>query len=112
MALPPDQVEELRKIHSNLSTAEEAGQVYILLEGLNLPEGCSPAKCDALLCPSSLHGYEARLFFSAKISSHKQLNWHKTISLFGRTWYAYSWKLNANNLRLAQMLSMLLEALK
>ena len=113
MAAPPeDQVAELRLIHNDISWAEEAGHTYILLRSLNLPEGCTPKECEALLCPDGQHGYEARLFFAVKVATPAPRNWNLQVNLFGRNWFAFSWQLKATNLRLAQMLSMFLEALR
>lgn len=109
--LPEDQIEELRQFQSDLHYIEEAGHPYILFKKLILPEGCEPKECDALLCPDSHLGYEARLLFSTKINSRNQLNWHYSVSLFGKNWYAFSWQLNNRDLRLIQILSMFLGAL-
>lgn len=111
-SLLKDQIEELRQVQSDLQYIEEAGHPYILIKNLRLPDGCDPKECDVLLCPDSHLGYEARLLFPTKIRSRVQLNWHFNVNLFGRNWFAYSWQLNNSNLRLIQILSMLLEALR
>lgn len=112
MATPPeDQIGELRHFQSDLQYIEEAGHPYILLKSMKLPDGCEPKECDALLCPDSHLGYEARLLFSTKINSRNQLNWHYSVNLFGKNWYAFSWQLNNVNLRLIQILSVFWEAL-
>ena len=111
--LPADQVEELKAIHSDLEIISEAGQAYILLKGLNLPDGCTPNQSDVLFYPDSHHGYEARLFFPKIIKSREQRNWHVTnLVLFSKSWNAYSWKLNASNLTLVEMFTILLGALR
>jgi hypothetical protein len=109
---PEDQVEELRQIHPDLEATEEAGSTYILLKGLKLPDGCSPAQCDALLCPDGHLGYEARLLFAQQVSTKRPLNWHFSTTLLGRNWQAFSWRLGSNSLRLAQVLAILLDAMR
>lgn len=112
---PEDQIIELRKMCSVLYAAEEAGTAYIMLEGLILPDGTVPDKVDALLCPSPREGYTSRLYFSMKIQSlrYNELNWNANgIRIFEKTWYAYSWKINRSDLRLAQMVSDHLNAKK
>lgn len=110
--LPKDQVEELREIHPDLDAAEEAGATYILLRDLKLPEGCAPTHSDALLCPDGHLGYEARLLFAERISTKRPLNWHFSTTLLGRNWQAFSWRLGTNSLRLAQMVAILLDAMR
>lgn len=110
--LPEDQVQELRIIHPDLATAEEAGCAYILLRGLRLPEGCAPVQCDALLCPDGHLGYEARLLFDQKVSTKRALNWHINPTILGRSWHAFSWRLGSGSLRLAQIVAVLLDAMR
>lgn len=103
MELAPDQVEELRGVFTRPQVADEAGLTYILLEQIALPAGCSPPVVDALLCPQPRDGYTSRLFFSAKVTCGKPLNWNKEDRILERNWFAFSWKTNRENLRLLQM---------
>jgi len=109
--LPPDQVEELRRVHGALERAEEGGLTYVLLANLRLPDGCSPEATDALLCPTPRDGYDSRLFFATQVQSTKPVAWGGPVRILDRNWYVYSWRLNSGGLRLAQMLSMHLRAL-
>jgi hypothetical protein len=112
MSLSEDQIAEVKQLCPNVQLHEEAGCAYLLLPGLNLPDGCSPASTDALLCPSARDGYPSRLFFAEKVTSSKQLNWNANgVRITERNWQAYSWKTNPN-LRLIQMIAAHLGALR
>ncbi len=112
MSLSEDQIAEVKQLCPNVQLHEEAGCAYLLLPGLNLPDGCSPASMDALLCPSDRDGYPSRLFFAEKVTSLKQLNWNANgVRIAERNWQAYSWKTNPN-LRLIQMIAAHLGALR
>ena len=52
MSFPEDQAAELKLLCPDVSVVNEAGCTYLLLPGLNLPDGCSPASTDTLLCPA------------------------------------------------------------
>lgn len=104
----PDQLEELRQLCSALSVAEEGGITYILLEALQLPQGCLPEKVDSLLCPMPRDGYLSRLFFAEKITFPyaANANWNASdVRILERNWHAISWKVPRNDLRLAQILA-------
>lgn len=112
---PSDQIEEIRKMCSGLSIGEELGIAYIRMSSLVLPEGTTPAKVDALLCPSPRDGYSSRLFYAEKIQSprYDELNWNANgVRILEQNWHAYSWKINRDGLRLAQMTSDHLNATK
>ena len=111
MTLPEDQLDELKRFFSSAACAKEAGITYILLPNAVLPSGCNPGSTDLLLCPAERDGYPSRLYFSAQISSPKQLNWNGSIRVLERNWFAYSWKVEAG-LRLAQMIQAHLQAFK
>ena len=76
MSFPEDQVAELKLLCAEAQQCEEAGCTYLLLPGLKLPKGCSPAKTDALLCPTARDGYPFRLFFAERVQSSTKLNWN------------------------------------
>jgi hypothetical protein len=112
MSYPEDQVAELKLLCPDTSEVQEGGCSFLLLPGLHLPDGCSPARIDALLCPTARDGYASRLFFAEKIQTKAQRNWNATrVRIAERNWHAFSWKTNAS-LRLAQMVAAHLRALQ
>ena len=62
MNFEENQIEELRKVAPILRVSEEGGGTYILIEKLQLPDGCSPPIVDALLCPFLKDSYQSTLF--------------------------------------------------
>lgn len=105
MEFPKDQIEELKRYCDRLSALTEAGITYLLLEGLRLPMGCSPEKCDALLCPVARDNYPSRLFFSVQVNSSYTRNWNVSNARIGeRNWFAFSWNTGPAAVTLAQML--------
>ena len=114
MHFPADQVAELKAFAPGVASCEERGVTYFLLPNLQLPAGCVPPTVDALLCPTPRDGYESRLFFSQEITTGARAqNWHvKNERIFDRSWFAFSWKTNQAGLRLAQMVTEHLCALK
>ena len=112
MSYPEDQVAELKLLCPDASEVQEGGCSFLLLPGLHLPDGCSPARIDALLCPTARDGYPSRLVFAEKIQTKAQRNWNASgVRIAERNWHAFSWKTNAN-LRLAQMVAAHLRALQ
>jgi hypothetical protein len=112
MSFTEEQVAELKQLCQAVRQYEEAGCTYLLLPGLNLPEGCSPSRLDALLCPTPRDGYSSRLFFAERVGSRAQLNWNANgVRIAERNWHAYSWKVSPD-LRLAQMVAAHLRALR
>lgn len=112
MSFPEDQVAELKLLCPDVSEVEEAGCTYLLLPGLNLPDGCIPARTDAILCPTPRDGYESRLFFADRVQCMVEPNWNANgVRIVERNWHAFSWKTSAN-LRLAQMVAAHLRALR
>jgi hypothetical protein len=109
---PQDQLDELAQLCPGVARGEENSVTYFLLPGLALPSGCSPVVTDALLCPTPRDGYEFRLFFAQQVTGRKPNNWHvSNVRILERNWHAFSYKANQTNLRLAQMVTMLLCAL-
>jgi hypothetical protein len=114
MGFPEDQVAELKLLCPEASEVAEAGLSYLLLPGLNLPEGCSTPRVDALLCPSTRDGYPSRLFLAERVQSKAKAepNWNANgIRIVERNWHAFSWK-TSPNLRLAQMVAAHMRALR
>jgi hypothetical protein len=114
MNFPTDQVEELKAAFPAVFSAEEGGITYFLIQNLPLPNGTEPVATDALLCPTAdRHGYPSRLFFAQQVKSQKPLNWNTNgVRILERNWYAYSWKINQQGLRLMQILALHLKALQ
>jgi hypothetical protein len=112
MSLPKDQIAEVKQLCPNVRIYEEAGCSYLFLPGLNLPDGCSPASVDALLCPSARDGYPSRLFVAERVKSPTERNWNANgVRIAERNWQACSWKTNPN-LRLIQMIAAHLGSLR
>lgn len=112
MLFPEEQVEELKDICPGALQYEEGGVPYFFLPELSTPDRCSPERVDALLCPTAHHGYTSRLFLSQRISSPQSRNWSTEARIMERTWHAISWKYDATNLRLAQILALQLRAFR
>lgn len=103
---PQAEIDELKKHCLSLSDFFENNIRYFYLEGLLLPDGCSPTRVDALFCPVDRgDGYPSRLFFPESISSGKALNWHVNnqplnvteARIAEKNWWAYSWKVTDPN---------------
>lgn len=93
MSYPVDQTDALKPYCNKLSSFEEGGITFLLLEKLKLPDGCTPAECDALLCPVAKDGYDSRLYFEAKIECRYNRNWNAADVRIGqRNWFAFSWR--------------------
>jgi hypothetical protein len=110
MDFPEDQLKELALL-GTVSQGQEGGLTYFLIEGLKLPDSCSPETTDALLCPQPRDGYESRLFFAEQINGPVARNWNgQNVRILERNWHAFSWKVPAG-LRLGQTVSTILSAL-
>jgi hypothetical protein len=79
-----------------LKMCDDAGISYILIPAVTLPEPCVPNVVDLLYCPTPRDGYSSRLLFAEKIASKNNLNWNTTTVILGKTWYAFSWKIDDN----------------
>jgi hypothetical protein len=91
---PAEQIEALKRLFPNLSSATEGGVTFFLMDKVVLPEGCSPREVSALLCPTAREGYPSRLFISAQVEHPKKANWNPAGGsvILGRQWWALSWK--------------------
>lgn len=106
------ELEELLELCPEALESEEAGVTFYLLPQLEMPIGRSPARVDALLCPSARDGYSSRLFLAEQVSAGtKTLNWNRQIRVLERNWFAVSWR-TPSGLRLAQMVAIHLEAFR
>ena len=114
MNFPTDQIEELKAAFPAVFSADEGGITYFLIPNLRLPDGTLPPIIDVLLCPTAdRHGYPSRLFFAQQVKSRGSLNWNTNgVRILERNWYAYSWKINQQGLRLMQLLALHLKPLQ
>ena len=113
MAFAADDIAELIQLFTRVQQAEEGGFTYFLLLDVALPEGCTPATLDALLCPMARDGYSSRLFLSQQIAHRGPgTNWNAVnVRLLERNWFAVSWRVRAA-LRLAQLVRGHLDAFR
>lgn len=105
MNFPQDQVQELKRLFSDVSYAADGGYDYFLIRNVTLAKPCIPETTDVLLCPNAREGYNSRLYFPSRIQCGKQLNWNGTTFIFDRQWHAFSWQLQPIERRLAQMVA-------
>ncbi len=92
---PQDQIAALKSLYPEISAAEEGSLPYLRIEGLQLPEGCSPPTVTGLLCPVPRDSYMSRLFLSQKVThGGKGINWNPVdgVLILGEKWYAVSWQ--------------------
>lgn len=112
MALAPDEVAELVAVYPDARVASEGGQEFVLIPGLELPEGVAPVRVDALLCPTPRDGYPSRLFYGTRPqNAPAQFRNVRASHVLGRTWHACSWRVRTG-LRLVQLVRAHLDALK
>lgn len=105
MDFAAEQIDELRRYCTGVKALSEAGTTFLYLLGLRLPVGCSPASCDALLCPGPREGYPSRLYFSAQIASRFTRNWNISNARIGEmNWFAFSWKVDLATPTLSELL--------
>jgi hypothetical protein len=84
---------ELEQLCASAKEFTEFEKTYVFLSQLRLPEGCTPAMVDALLCLSARDGYPTRLYFAQQISCKQALNWNaQNVPILQRNWFAYSWR--------------------
>lgn len=107
MDYPEEQIKELKYSFPNneIKKCDEAGVDYLLIPAVTLPEGCTPATVDLLFCPTTRDGYASRLFFSERVLCKQSLNWNATVVILGKTWYAYSWRIDGNQSLLKSIFS-------
>jgi len=110
MMLLPEQMGELKAICADAREMSEAGQAYVYLPGLRLPEGSNPAEADGLLSLQGREGYPTRLFLSQQIVG-KGNNWN-SFRILDKTWFACSWNNVSSALRLAEILAEHLRAFR
>jgi hypothetical protein len=93
-------LEQLLGFAKAIEAYEEGGQEYILLRDATLPAGCNPPRADLLLRTTAAgDGYGSKLFFpphvKGTLSTRFGAGWQETVSIIGRTWTWYSWKVPA-----------------
>lgn len=106
MAYPQEQIEELKRYCSKVSALTEGNETYLLLEALQLPEGCEPTSCDALFRPfKGADGYPSQVYFSMLIQSPYARNWNvSNARICERNWFAFSWNVNVASPTLVKIL--------
>jgi hypothetical protein len=113
VSYPQDQIEELKQGCDGVATCNDSGIAYLLLTNLGLPTGCTPATCDALLCPAGRDGYPSRLFLSQPVQGPFPRNWNFKGRICERDWVAFSWKVNTSeSMRLAQLVRVHLDGFR
>jgi hypothetical protein len=106
------ELRELDQLCNDPKGFTEFDRNYVLLPQLRLPDGCTPAVVDALLCLSARDGYPTRLFYAQQIMSSKALNWNaQNVPILQRNWFAYSWNYVASG-RPIEVLAQHLKALQ
>ncbi len=88
----------------------DAGIEYVYLPQLKIHSAGQVCTLNALLCPAQHGGYTTRLFLSEPIPN-KGNNW-SVHTILSRTWHTWSWNNVPANLKLVQILSAHLRALK
>lgn len=113
MEFPEEAVTELKKSFPDniISKCDQAGITYFLISAVIFPDGGMPTIADLLYRPTPGDGYDARLFFSKKIGSKQILNWNTETVIFGKKWFAYSWRIDERT-TLVSTLFVILRALK
>ena len=109
---PDEQIEELKALCGDVAAATEGGTEFLLLKALPLPDGCAPARVEALLCPAGRDGYPSRLYFAQMPSSPTKPNWHMNPRILEKNWHVYSWRVPGSGHRLAQLVQLHLKALR
>ena len=110
--LAKDQLTEVAELWPGAATAVEGAVTFVLLPGVALPDGVTPAACDLLLCPSERDGYPCRLYFGVQIQGGPTQNWHvQGVRILEQPWWAFSWRIPPG-LRLAQMVEAHLSGLR
>ena len=106
MNYPTSQTDELKQYCSGLSALTEGDTTYLYMEGLHLPAGCEPTRCDALFCPvPTKDGYPSRLYLATQVSSRYTRNWNCSNARIGeRNWFAFSWKVDMESPTLKDLL--------
>jgi hypothetical protein len=114
MIFPDDEIEEQAKLFPGTQRFEERGKPYFLLPNMRLPEGCEPQVADGLFCQVDRgEGYPSRLFFSSQVKSKNSRNWNTmNARIIERNWFAFSWRIGDQKLRLAQMVAAHMKALQ
>lgn len=105
MDYPQDQIESLKRYCDKLSALSEGGVTFFHLNGLRLPPGCTPSKCNALLCPVPREGYPSRLYLSEQVTCPFHRDWKVSDARIAESnWHVFSWKVEPTPPDLAQLL--------
>jgi len=106
------ELRELEHLCGGAKEYTEFGLTYVLLPQLRLPNGCTPAVLDTLLCLGPRDSYPTRLYFAQHVICKNGLNWNAhNVAILQRSWFAYSWN-NVANGRPIEVLAQHLKALR
>ena len=99
-----DQIQELKRYCAEVHLGEEGSTKLYILKSLVLPSKCTPATCDALLCPTHHNSYPSRLYFATKIDGPFARNWNFNGHILTHNWSAFSFTVVPDGLSLAEVL--------
>ena len=99
----------LRNLYPEAQILEQGGQKVAFIPNLSLVRSGERLHLQALLWPYARDGYETRLFLEQKIPG-KARNWN-AFNIFGRSWWACSWRGVKASLPWPEMLANHLRAL-
>lgn len=88
---PQDQLDALKPF-GMVSTVQDGGNWYVLIEHCRLPAGCTPDNVDVLLQLQPRGQYATSLLFARQVESPKKVNWHAKARVADRNWEIYSHK--------------------
>ena len=112
-SFPDEQIAGLKAVYGEGATATEGEAVFFHFASLPLPEGCSPDRVEALLCPTTRDGYPSRLYFAQMpTTTRASPNWHMHPRILEKNWHVYSWRVGGDGHRLAQLVQLHLKALR
>ena len=107
MDFPEEEVQELKTLFgSDIKSTAEGGLPYFLIPKVRI----GTKEVDAVLCPRPRDGYPSRLYLAQKIEDGSARNWNGNLLLANRNWFAVSWKLSNEKVRLSQMMALHLRA--
>lgn len=110
---PSEQIKLLKSIYGTGIEERRDGQnLYLYIQGLTLPQGCTPKKTDALFCTQpyapTIGGYTSRLFLRDYVQSPSIPNNYQPYLIADETWYGFS----QNNVQQADFPEMIINHLR
>lgn len=113
MTVTKEQIEYLKSRWSGVQSVVEGNITYYLVPDVELPDGCTPARANVLICPVDHLGYPCRVFFSQRIECKTaKPNWnHSPHAIADKAWHAFSWQIGKGPYTLHQILAGFLKGL-